>query len=340
MVVSDEKIRLLITGVSGFIGSNLLTRALSSERFNRIVGVDDMSNGHREFLPKDWSLDDLYVCDFAGDEISSRVSRGDFDVVVHLAACPRVSYSVEYPIETYDTNFFKTIKLIEACKKGKVKRFVFASSSSVYGFGVIEYCSGKERGLVPTQEDSDTFPQSPYAMQKLQVEQYLRMCSELYDFESVCMRFSNVYGPNQIGGSPYSTALSNWLDAVHRGVPMRSDGDGEQSRDLVHVDDVADALIAVSATMKNFRGDAMNVSVCDSVTNNSILEKMKHRYRDATVVSAPARKGDVRRTCCDNREIERRLGWAPQIRFEDGMQMTCDWYDANWSWIKDLTVGV
>ena len=190
--------------------------------------------------------------DFASVNVLTKVKSGVYDSVFHLAAIPRVSYSVEHPLETHETNVNKTLHLMDACV-GNVKRFVFASSSSVYG--------GAD--ILPTPETHPKNPKSPYALQKSIIEDYLKVYSLLYGLESIALRFFNVFGPNQLGHSPYSTAVSAWLTAIKNGKSMRSDGDGSQSRDLCYVDNVVDVCIRASQHEKNLGAEVFNVACGD-----------------------------------------------------------------------------
>lgn len=316
--------RVLITGAAGFIGSNLVKRCLDEGWHT--WGVDDLSNGHLEFLPKDCGI---WKKDFSSDFILNLIRDKRFDAVIHLAAVPRVSYSVEHPIETHDTNVTKTLKLIDACR-GNVNRFVFASSSSVYG--------GVE--ILPTHENDGKIPKSPYALQKSIIEDYLLMYSDLYGLDSACLRFFNVFGPNGLGDSPYATALGAWLTSIKKGLPMRSDGDGSQSRDLCYVDNVTDACRRAASAPGKIRARCFNVACGDRTTNKEMLEYLLARYPGSTYKEAPWRAGDVMHTQASISRSKEELGYEPLVRAWDGIKRTCDWYDANWSWVKDMKLSV
>lgn len=313
--------RALVTGCVGFIGSHLVDHLVTGGW--EVTGVDDLSAGHVEWVN---DLCDLYVADFASDEVLSLVRARSFDVVFHLAARPRVSYSVEHPLETNDTNVTKALALIEACR-GNVGRFVFASSSSVYG--------GADQ--LPTMEHAPKNPRSPYALQKLVIEQYLQVYRDLYGLDSVSLRFFNVFGPRQLGDSPYSTAVSAWLDAVHRGIPLRKDGTGEQSRDMCYVSNVAQALVLAAVTSNPFGLDPVfNVGCGDSVTNGQILAHLAERYPGMQVAEGPFRPGDVMHTQADITRAEVLLGYEPVVRFWQGLDLTCRWYDEEWDRIRKM----
>ncbi len=313
----------MVTGAAGFIGSNLVKKCLDMGW--DVTGVDDMSNGHEAFVDK--RISKFFALDFASDYVIEAIRHQPFDVVFHLAALPRVSYSMLHPTKTNDTNVSKTLELLDEYRKNahKNKLFVFASSSSVYGGADIR----------PTPETAPTDPKSPYALQKLIIEQYCRLYSEVYDLDTVCLRFFNVFGPNALGCSPYATALASWLTAIKEGRPMRSDGDGTQSRDLCHVDNVTHActLLAskkhASGSQKLFAGEAFNVACGQSTSNGAVLSYLKERYPLASSVDAPWRAGDVMHTQADITKIENE-GFQVQVDAAAGIVMTCDWHDANW----------
>lgn len=315
--------RVLITGGAGFIGSNLAQRC-QNEGWDVTI-VDDMSNGQLEFVPDRVRM---FAMDFAAADVLKAIKAKQFDVVIHLAARPRVSYSVEHPVETNDINVGKTVELMTACV-GNVRRFVFASSSSVYG--------GAD--VLPTHEDTVKNPQSPYALQKSIIEEYLELYYKLYHLDSSCMRFFNVFGPNQLGGSPYATAISAWLAAIKEGKPMRSDGDGEQSRDMCYVDNVVDALVRAASYGPDLAADRFNVACGDRTTNNEVLAHLMKRYPNAVKVDAPVRAGDVRHTQADITKIGNVLGYKPLVRVWEGVDRTIDWYEENWSLIQRMKLS-
>jgi len=314
--------RALVTGGCGFIGSNLVSKLTSDGWFVEVV--DDLSSGSLSFISKEQLQNRTWLCDFVEDVILEKVKNREYDYIFHLAANPRVSYSVEHPVETNDTNVSKTLKLIHACV-GNVKRFVFASTSAAYG----------NTRVLPVKEDTALEPESPYGLQKVLIEQYLRLYWKMYQFDSACLRFFNVFGPNQLGGSAYSTAISSWLTAIKSGGEMRSDGDGTQTRDMCYVDNVVDAMIRAALTEDSLRGEAFNVACGQSVSNNQILEKLKSAYPHATSYSAPSRVGDVKDTLADITKIKEALGYVPLIDFWEGLNSTIDWYENNWDRVKE-----
>lgn len=315
--------KVLITGVAGFIGSNLAARC-TAEGWS-VRGVDDMSNGHKEFVPSNVDLDES--C-FSHNAILRDVGKKSFDVVYHLAAVPRVSYSVKYPLETNDVNVTRTLKLVNECANSGT-RLVFASSSSVYG--------GADD--LPTPTDYPKQPKSPYALQKSIMEDYMTLFGDLYNLDSVALRFFNVFGPNQLGDSPYATAVSAWLNNIMRDKPMRSDGDGTQTRDMCYVDNVTEACVLAAMKPGPLKGERFNVACGDRTSNNEILQHFQKLFPQATKIDAPWRPGDVMHTQADISETERVLGYTPKVTFWPGLAKTIEWWEDNWYWIKSLDLN-
>lgn len=310
----ENRKRAIVTGAAGFIGGHLLERLISLGW--DVAGVDDMSAGHPELLPNPVrSL--IGTADFASANVLNAV--GHVDVVFHLAAVPRVSYSVEHPLETHRTNYDKTIALIDSIRLAQRRpRIVMASSSSVYGDGV---------PLPTTEESACLFAQlSPYAMQKLQCEMALRMYWQLYGVDSVALRFFNVFGPRQLGSSPYAQALAAWLTAYHEGRNLRSDGDGEQQRDMCYVSNVVDACIAAALAPDKLCAKALNVGCGQRVSNNAILAFLGERLGPLKVERAPVRPGDVRITHADISAARSAIGYVPAVNIWDGIARTVTWY--------------
>lgn len=303
--------KTLVTGGAGFIGSHLADRLLAEGHEVHIV--DDLSNGRIEFTPKGCRV--LYS-DIGDKSVLSYVRQIGFDVVYHLAAMPRVSYSVEHPSETNDVNVGKTVALLEACR-GNVGRFVFTSSSSVYGDAQVK----------PTPEDLPLNPASPYALQKVIGEKYCEMFSDMYGMDTACVRPFNVFGPRQLANGVYGTVVSSWLDAIKHNKELRSDGDGSQSRDMTHVSNVVDVFARVGAFKGRLSGHAFNAGTGVSISNNQIMAYLLSKFPEASerVVTAPWRAGDVRATRADVSIITKNLGFSVVTEFWAGLQETIGW---------------
>jgi UDP-glucose 4-epimerase len=327
--------KALVTGGCGFIGSHLTRRLIADG--HSVDVVDDLSSGElasltglkmrvtladlaEEFFSSIENDPSLTVIqgDFSHSFILNRIESKEYDVVFHQAAIPRVLYSVENPVETSDVNLLSTVKLMEACA-GNTDRLVFASSSSVYGGAT----------NLPTSESTSKNPLSPYAWQKSCIEDLAKIFSNLYDLDVVCLRYFNAFGPGQLGSSPYSTAIAAWCNAVRDEKPLRSDGDGEQSRDLCYIDNIVEANILVSNSKKKFSGECYNIACGDRTSNNEILEWFSNNFKNIEIISAPERQGDVKHTQADISLAKKDFGYEPIVRFWDGLEKTIEWWDIN-----------
>lgn len=334
-------LRALVTGGCGFIGSNICHKLM--ELGWRVDVVDDMSAGNLEnlFSPSfkvrtilgpllssyeengEFYRDDstllVVEADMENRLILNRISRGYYDVVFHLAANPRVGYSVEHPAQTTDINCTRSLSLIEAVTKSTCHtRFVFSSTCAVYG--------DVDRYSFPTSEQELKAPLSPYGLQKLFVEDYIRMASDLHGLDGVSLRYFNVYGPRQDSDSAYATAITSWCSKVKNSQPLRSDGDGNQTRDLVYVDDVVNANILAATSKKKLDGQCYNIGSGVSISNNAILDLFKKKFGNIEVVHAPARAGDVKHTLANIKRANSELGYKPETQFEEGLNTTWKWW--------------
>jgi nucleoside-diphosphate-sugar epimerase len=335
--------KVLVTGGCGFIGSNLV-KALVKKGWQVDI-VDDMSNGHYELLEglntrmlpngsfydayqyalmseeKERPQDEVLVIqdDFANEHTCNALMQGMYDIVFHQAAVPRVSYSVEQPYHTTDINIGKTVKLFQAARGG-VDKIVWASSSSVYG--------GAD--VLPTPESCEKNPSSPYAWQKSAIEDFAKLSCQLYDIDIVCLRYFNVFGPGQYGDSPYSTAVSAWCHAIKNGLECRSDGDGEQTRDMCYVDNAVSANILAAISDKRFAGECYNISCGRRTSNKEILSAMQERFGTRVKIKhAQDRPGDVKHTLADCTKAKKDFGYEPLVHFWEGLERTYKWWGLN-----------
>jgi nucleoside-diphosphate-sugar epimerase len=311
----QNKGSVCLTGAAGFIGSNVSAK-LIDEGYH-VVGVDDLSSGHKEFLhPRV----EFMLCDFTHNDVLNKINSTHFDAIVHLAANPRVSYSVEYPLSTHENNVSKSLQLIDFVRQSHScigTKFIFASSSSVYG----------GESPRPTKESDPFSPQSPYALQKMTIDSYLRLYAKFYGLDCCSLRFFNVFGPNSLAkSSPYATAVTAWLDAIMNNEPLRFDGDGSQTRDMCHVDNVAHAISLAIKHDKPLDGEAYNVACGESVSNKEILDYLLRLYPNVNINYSPWRPGDVMHTLADISKIEKDLNYTVQTRFWEGLVKTVMWY--------------
>jgi len=298
---------ILVTGAAGFIGSHIVDKFVAGGW--DVVGVDDLTSGSLENV--NHGIKELMVNNFAAKHVLKRIWRKEFDIVCHHAALPRVLFSVEYPAVTNEVNVDNTVKLLEACR-GNVNRFIFASSSSVYG----------NTDILPTPTTQTKQPCSPYALQKSIVEDYCALFSDLYGLDTVCLRYFNVFGPRAKGAGAYSTAVAAWLDAIKANKELRSDGDGEQSRDLCYVDNVVQANWLAANSKRTFAGDCYNVACGDRITNNQILDYLLKKFPGVSIVHAPERQGDVKHTQADISTTASDLEYKNAVSFWDGLAQT------------------
>jgi len=309
---------ILVTGCAGFIGSNFIKQFRKKFPKAKIIGIDDFSTGRKDVL-------ELSVIFYEGSILDERLLEKIFskhkpEYVFHFAALPRVSYSVEHPRHTSEVNIVGTVALLEASKNHGVKRFIYSSSSSVYG--------GAKK--LPTKE-SESFPdpKSPYAVQKYIGEPFCKIFSELFSLDTVCLRYFNVFGPGQYGDSPYSTVVSAWLESVYFPKKKKAfiEGDGNQSRDFCYIDNVVLANILAMESKRKFNGEVLNVAY-GSQTKINEAKKLIEKYSDKTLnlEKRPPRLGDVRHTRADISKARKLLGYNPQVDFEEGLKKTIEWF--------------
>jgi UDP-glucose 4-epimerase len=239
-----------------------------------------------------------------------------FDRIIHLAALPRVAYSVENPRRTDEYNINKSVALLESCLKSNTS-MVFASSSSVYG--------GAKN--LPTFEDEPLKQISPYALQKATFEKYLNIYKDIKNYNSIILRFFNVYGPGQDGSSAYSTVLAAWMHKIKNGLPISMEGDGEQRRDFCYIGDVVNACL-LSAQKADSMHEAFNIGCGKNYSCNELLNYLTDRFADGmiSVSNKPPRPGDVRETLASIEKAKRILGYEPQADFWKGVDNTIDWW--------------
>ena len=304
---------ILVTGGAGFIGSNLVKNLLDTTDHEIVVVDRDEKNIERlEKLTSDCRF--FTIVHGCYSEIPICTHKPD--TVIHLAAVPRVAYSVEHPDTTTYENVFLLSKLLTKCKDSpSVKRFVFASSSSVYG--------GAE--VLPTPETHPLDPKSPYALQKRTGEEYCKLFSSLYGLDTVCLRFFNVFGPEQYVDSAYATVISNWCNSIKEDHPLMIEDDGEQSRDFNYVDNVVEAVKCASSAEGRFDGDVFNVGNNEQTSLNAILDWFREHGYEFALDRRPARVGDVRHTKADISKIQS-IGYLPVCDIWEGLEKTVEWW--------------
>lgn len=305
-------VRALVTGGAGFIGSNIVDRLLRDGY--DVAVLDDLSSGRIENLPADIELFRGEVSD--ADLVAKAVAG--CEVVFHQAAHRAVLRSVEQPLATNNANVTGTLTVLTAARDAGVRRFVGASSSSVYGGADIR----------PTPETATLLPRSPYAVSKLTGEHYGRVFWELFGFETVNLRYFNVYGPRQRPDSQYAAVIPLFIDALRTGVDPEIHGDGKQSRDFSFIDDVVEANIcAAIAPAPDCAGKAYNVAGGRAYDLLELLDMLAgHLGVTYTPRFAPSRAGDVRYTLADISAADHDLGFRASVAFVEGLRRTVAWF--------------
>lgn len=311
--------RVLVTGIAGFIGSNFAKQFKVKYPSAEIIGIDGFSSGRREALMDAMTFYEGSIMD---KELLEKIfSTHKPDYVFHFAAVPRVSYSVEHPVETTNINITGTVALLTLAKNYGVKRFIFSSSSSVYGGAI----------TLPTKENENIpHPQSPYAAQKLCSEIFCKLFSRLFGLDTVCLRYFNVYGPGQYGDSPYSTVICAWLEGLYFPDHKRPfiEGDGSKSRDFCYVDNVVLANILAMESTKSFMGEEFNIAHGERRTINEIKNLVEeYTGRKLNLEQRPDRLGDAAHTHADISKAKNWFGYEPNISFNDGLKETIKWFE-------------
>jgi UDP-glucose 4-epimerase len=297
--------RTLVLGGAGFIGSHLVERLITEGHTVRVL--DNLSSGKRENLANVAGDVELQVGDIRNPEALAMAVTG-CDVVFHQAAIVSVQRSLDEPLFTQATNLTATLGLLIAARKAGVRRIVFASSAAVYGAG----------GDGPLSEQSLTEPQSPYGLEKLTGEHYLRIWRELYGLESVALRYFNVFGARQDPRSPYSGVISIFAERIARGIAPTIYGDGEQTRDFVHVSNIVEANMRAALTPG--AAGAFNVACGETTSLNRLFTQMcSLRAVELTPTRGAARAGDIRHSSADISRARSLLGYVPRVSLADGL---------------------
>jgi len=308
--------RYLVTGGAGFIGSNTVDELV--RRGHQVRVLDDLSAGKEENLAGVSSKVEFVRGSITDLRVIQQACRG-VDYVLHLAARTSVPRSVQDPLETNHANIDGTLNVLVAARDAKVRRVVYAASSSAYG----------ETPTLPKREDMPPSPISPYGVTKFVGELYARVFGRVYGLENVSLRYFNVFGPRQDPGSPYSGVLSRFIDALLHDSPLVIFGDGEQSRDFTYVDNVVQAnLLACKAP--GVSGQVFNVGTGHRFTLNHTLKLLeKISGKRAQPRYDPPRAGDIRDSQADVAQARSLLGYDPRIGFEEGLRRTWQWYRSN-----------
>ena len=319
----------LITGAAGFIGSNLLEELLQLNQ--KVVGLDNLSTGHQRNLdevqsivtPSQWqnfSFMQADICNLA----SCQTACTGIDYVLHQAALGSVPRSLEDPITANASNITGFLNMLVAARNSKVKRFVYAASSSTYG----------DHPGLPKVEDNIGKPLSPYAVTKYVNELYADVFGKNYGMQSIGLRYFNVFGPRQDPESAYAAVIPKWIASMIKGEPVYINGDGETSRDFCYIANVVQANLLAACTLNTeIANQIYNIAVGGRTTLNELYAQLKQNLisscphlKEAKVVYREFRAGDVRHSIASIDKARERLGYMPMHSMGQGVVLAMAWY--------------
>ena len=322
----------LVTGVAGFIGSNLLEALLKLNQC--VVGLDNFSTGHQRNLdevqasvtPEQWTNFSFIQGDIRSLDDCRQACEG-VDFVLHQAALGSVPRSIEDPITTNQNNIDGFLNMLVAARDVKVKRFVYAASSSTYG----------DHPDLPKVEDKIGNPLSPYAVTKLVNELYANVFAKTYGFKTIGLRYFNIFGRRQDPNGAYAAVIPKWIAAMIENEPVHINGDGETSRDFCYIDNAIQAnLLAATTINEEATNQVYNVAVGDRTSlkqlyfylRANLASRFPH-LKDAKPIYRDFRAGDVRHSLADISKSKTLLGYQPTHRILDGLKIAMDWYSNN-----------
>jgi len=307
------KSKYLVTGGAGFIGSHLVEALVKRGEGVRVL--DNFLTGKRENIAAFLEDIDLIEGDIRDLETCKHAVEG-VDFVLHQAALPSVPRSVEDPILTNEINIRGTLNLLLASRDAGVKKFVFASSSSVYG----------DDTVLPKKEGMEGTPLSPYAVTKLVGEKYCQVFSRVFDLPTVSLRYFNIFGPRQDPLSQYAAVVPLFITKMIKGESPIINGDGEQSRDFTYVANVVEAnMLAIKAS--EISGDVINLACGEKTTVNQLFESIRQiLHKDVSPIHEDPRPGDIRHSFADVTKAKKLLKYEPKISLGEGLEETILWY--------------
>jgi len=307
----------LVTGGAGFIGSNMVRFLLDKGQKVRVL--DNFETGKRENLTEVAGRIELIEGDIRNMDAVRRAAAGA-DVVYHLAALGSVPRSIKDPVTTHDVNVNGIMNMLLAARDAKVKRFIFSSSSSVYG-----QCK-----VLPQHEGLPLSPISPYGASKAAGEIYCRTFYETYGLQTISLRYYNVFGPRQDPTSQYAAAIPLFVSALLRDKSPTIFDDGEQSRGFTYIDNVMTANW-LAANVKETHGEAVNISTKNAVTVNTVVNVIRKLMGKEEIrpVYAPPRPGDIKHSLADVKRAKEVIGYEPFVDFEEGITKAINWYKEN-----------
>ena len=293
----DRQNKVVVTGGAGFIGSNLVDALV--DKGYKVSVIDNLSNGKKEFVNKKAKF---YKADITNPKALKPIFKGAV-YVFHLAALPRVEYSIKYPKESHEVNITGTLNVLIAARDAGVKKVIYSASSSAYG----------DQLVMPLVETMEAHPKSPYALHKHAGELYCRLFSEVYGLPTVSLRYFNVYGNRQSAEGAYALVIAKFFEQKRKGLPMTITGDGKQTRDFTNVRDVVSAnILAAESEIKN--GEVFNIGAGRNYSVNEVA-----KFIGGAIKHIPARL-EPHEMLADNSKARKILGWIPQVKFEDGIE--------------------
>jgi len=307
--------RYLITGIAGFIGSTL-ARELVAQGHD-VRGIDNLSTGTLDNIADIRGSLDFEQADLQ-DAAAMRAACDGVDFILHQAALASVPRSVKDPLTSHESNINGTLNLLLAARDAKVKRIVYAASSSAYG----------DQPTQPKQEDMQPMPLSPYAVQKLTCEYYIQAFYRAYGLEGICLRYFNIFGPRQAADSPYSGVIAQFAYRMLSGETPTIYGDGLTSRDFNYVDNAVSAnLLACNAPSAVATGRVFNVGTGRAHTLNEVYATIaEHLGFKAAPKYGPERVGDIKHSLANIDRARKQLGYEPKVHFHEGLKKTVEWY--------------
>lgn len=327
--LNEQPGKWLVTGVAGFIGSNLLETLLKNNQ--QVVGLDNFSTGHQHNLdqvkklvtPEQWSKFTFIEGDMRDIETCNKACN-TVDYVLHQAALGSVPRSIEDPITTNENNISGYLNMLIAARDAGVKRFVYAASSSTYG----------DHPDLPKVEDKIGNPLSPYAVTKVVNELYAQVFARTYGFKTIGLRYFNIFGQRQDPDGAYAAVIPKWVASMIANEPLYINGDGETSRDFCFIDNAVQANILAATTDNPDAVDQVyNVAVGDRTTLNELFESIRvglsaqfPHLDNYQAIYRDFRAGDVRHSLADISKAENLLGYSPTHRIGDGIAVALDWY--------------
>jgi nucleoside-diphosphate-sugar epimerase len=306
--------KVLVTGGAGFIGSNLADELIRQGA--KVCIIDNFATGFRENLEEIKGDFDFFEGDLNDDSVLQKAIEG-VEIIFHQAALPSVPRSVANPQETHQACVNATFNLLCKAKENYVKRLIYAASSSAYG----------DQEILPKVETMRPEPLSPYAAAKLMGEYYCQVFSNVYNLETICLRYFNVFGPRQNPSSQYSGVISRFIDALMSGKTPVIFGDGEQSRDFTYIANVVNANVKAAQTDKGI-GKVINAANGERISLNELLEVLKKITNKENVEAEyqNERKGDVKHSQAANELAEECLDYKVLVGLEEGLRHTIDWW--------------